>query len=82
MTEKLPLVDQIDATGNPTIKPTRKWNFGALGAAIVTAIIPVVWPELQAQFPEIMDTWGPTIAAALAALGFAVPAYVVRNRAN
>lgn len=65
----------------PTLAPTRKWKFGAVGAAVMTALIPVIFPALEAYDPAFAAQWGPVIAAVLSALGFAVPAYVVKNRA-
>jgi hypothetical protein len=67
-----PLVNQ------PSAKPTRKWNYGALGSAIVIAAI----AGLTAYDPELGAVWGPVIGAVAGALGFAVPAYLVKNRAQ
>lgn len=61
----------------PTLAPTRKWNFGALGSAIVIAAI----AGLTAYDPALGAAWGPVIGAIAGALGFAVPAYVAKNRA-
>ena len=67
-----PLVSQ------PTAAPTRKWNYGALGSAIVIAAI----AGLTAYDPALGAVWGPVIGAVAGALGFAVPAYLVKNRAQ
>ena len=62
----------------PSAAPTRKWNFGALGSAIVIAAI----AGLTAYDPALGAVWGPVIGAVAGALGFAVPAYIVKNRAQ
>jgi hypothetical protein len=61
----------------PSAAPTRKWNYGALGSAIVIAAI----AGLTAYDPALGAVWGPVIGAVAGALGFAVPAYLVKNRA-
>jgi hypothetical protein len=66
-----------DLINQPTNAPIRKWNFGALGSAIVIAVI----AGLTAYDPELGAVWGPVIGAVAGALGFAVPAYLAKNRA-
>lgn len=78
--EKPTLVDQ------PSAAPSRKWLFGASGAAAMTALVPILYPALMAGLeawsPEHAAILGPVIVAILTGLGFAVPAYAVRNRAT
>jgi hypothetical protein len=89
--EKLPLVVQTDASGNPTMMPTRKWFAGlSSGIATAVALAPVVFPHVM----DVIGAWAPTFAAAygeriavtvsaiVAVLGGSSVAYVTKNRAT
>lgn len=68
---EMPLINQ------PTVRPTRKWDFGAVGSMIVAILI----AGLTAFDVELAGKWVPVITALAGGFGFAVPAYFAKNRA-
>jgi hypothetical protein len=59
----------------PTAAPSRKWKYGAL----VSAVLGAAAYAAQIYYPEEFATWSPIAYQIAGALGFAIPAYVVRN---
>ncbi len=60
----------------PTLKPTRKWQFGAIWSAVIVGAV----AALNAYDASLGAVWGPVIWAIAGSLGFAVPAYITKNR--
>ena len=65
----------MELVSQPSVMPTRKWQYGALGSAIVVAVI----AGLTAYDPALGAVWGPVLTAIAGAVGFAVPAYIAKN---
>ena len=68
---EMPLISQATAA------PTRKWNYGAFFSVVVAVII----AGLTAFDAELAGRWVPVITAIAGGLGFAIPSYLVKNRA-
>lgn len=81
------LVVQTDASGAPTMAPTRKLKFGLAGLAAMlaaaAAAIPTFWPVIEALIltmdPERGVMWLTLIGIALGGMGVAVPAYIAKS---
>jgi len=68
---------QTPLVSQQTAAPTRKWNYGAIGSVIIAVII----AGLTAFDAELAGKWVPVITAIAGGLGFAIPSYIVKNRA-
>jgi hypothetical protein len=60
----------------PSLAPTRKWKYGA----VVSALLVAAMAGWQAYDPQSAAQWSPLVFQIAGALGFAVPAYLVRNK--
>ena len=59
----------------PSAKPVRKWQAGALISVILTAAL----AGLQVYDATLFTTWSPVILVIAGQLGFAIPAYMARD---
>lgn len=66
-----------DLVKQPSAAPTRKWQYGALVSALLVAAL-AGW---QAYDPESAAQWSPIVYQIAGILGFALPAYITKNRA-
>jgi hypothetical protein len=89
--EKLPLVIQTDAAGQPTKVPTRKWFAGlSSGIAVAVTLAPVIFPQVM----TVVEAWAPafaaeygeriaiTVSAIVSVLGGSGVAWLTKNRAT